>query len=105
QGIAELREVILADVRKRYPHHADRRLMITSGTSGGLTVALSCTINAGDEVIIFDPYFVLYPHMVRLAGGTPVFIDTYPTCTIDVDRVRAAISPRTKAIVVNSPAN
>src|SRR5205085_100139 len=105
QGIPELRETILADVRRLYPGHADRSLMITSGTSGGLMVALCCTIDPGDEVIVFDPYFVMYPHHVRLAGGTPVFIDTYPSCTIDVDRVQSALTARTKAIIVNSPAN
>jgi aspartate aminotransferase/aminotransferase len=104
QGIAELRDRIEADVRARY-RHPDRELFITSGTSGGLLLALFCTINPGDEVIVFDPYFVLYPHLVSLAGGTTVHIDTYPHFDIDLDRVRAAITPRTKAIVVNSPAN
>jgi aspartate aminotransferase/aminotransferase len=104
QGISELRDKIAADVRQRYGH-ADRDVLITSGTSGGLLLALMVTVNPGDEVIVFDPYFVMYPHLVHLAGGTPVFIDTYPDFTIDVDRVRAAITPRTKAIVVNSPAN
>src|SRR5262245_44427116 len=63
------------------------------------------TVNSGDEVIVFDPYFVMYPHLVHLAGGRPVFIDTYPDFSLDADRVQAAITPRTKAILVNSPAN
>jgi aspartate/methionine/tyrosine aminotransferase len=104
QGIPELREKIQADVRRRYPH-ADREIFITSGTSGGLTLALLCTVNPGDEVIFFDPYFVMYPHVVTLAGGTSVILATYPDFQIDVDRVKAAITPRTKAIIVNSPAN
>lgn len=104
QGISELRAKIAADVRQRYGH-TDREVLITSGTSGGLLLALMVTVNPGDEVIVFDPYFVMYPHLVHLAGGTPVFIDTYPDFTIDVDRVRAAITPRTKVIIVNSPAN
>jgi aspartate aminotransferase/aminotransferase len=79
--------------------------MITSGTSGGLLLALCCTVNPGDEVIVFDPYFVMYPHIITLAGGTTVFVDTYPNFTLDPDRVRAALSPRTKAILLNSPAN
>jgi aspartate aminotransferase/aminotransferase len=62
-------------------------------------------VNPGDEVILFDPYFVMYPHLVRLAGGVPVYVDTYPDFAIDLDRVKAAITPRTKAILVNSPAN
>jgi aspartate aminotransferase/aminotransferase len=104
QGIAELRERIAADVKKRY-HDADREVFITSGTSGGLLLALCCVVNPGDEVIVFDPFFVMYPHLVTLAGGTTVYIDTYPDFGIDLDRVRAAITPRTKAILVNSPAN
>lgn len=104
QGIPELRAKILADVRRCFPGQ-DREVLITSGTSGGLVLALTCTINPGDEVIVFDPYFVMYPHFVTMAAGKTVLIDTYPDFQIDVDRVRAAITPRTKAIVVNSPAN
>lgn len=104
QGIPELRDKIQADVQARYSH-ADREVFITSGTSGGLTVALCCTVNPGDEVIVFDPYFVMYPHLITLAGGSAVVIDTYPDFSIDVDRVRAALTRRTKAIIINSPAN
>jgi aspartate/methionine/tyrosine aminotransferase len=104
QGIPELRDKIRTDIHTRY-RHADREVFLTSGTSGGLMLALCCTVNPGDEVIVFDPYFVMYPHLVTLAGGTTVFLDTYPDFAIDVDRVRAALTPRTKAILVNSPAN
>src|SRR5437879_3774483 len=104
QGIPELRGKIATDIRSRHPH-ADREVFITSGTSGGLVLALLCTVNPGDEVIVFDPYFVMYPHLVHLVGGRTVLIDTYPDFRIDVDRVRAALTPRTKAILVNSPAN
>jgi aspartate/methionine/tyrosine aminotransferase len=104
QGIPELRSKIQADVQKRLGHH-DREVFITSGTSGGLVLALFCTINPGDEVIVFDPYFVMYPQLVGLAGGTPIFVDTYPDFGIDVDKVRAVLSARTRAILVNSPAN
>src|SRR5437660_5467681 len=104
QGIAELRAKILSDVRARY-RHADRELFITSGTSGGLALALSATVNPGDEVILFDPYFVSYPHLVTLAGGAPVFVDTYDAFQVDVRAVAAAITPRTKAIVFSSPSN
>ncbi len=104
QGIAELRTKIAADVRKQLPH-ADREVFLTSGTSGGLLLALSCTVNPGDEVIVFDPYFVAYPHLVTFSGGVPVLVDTYPDFDIDPDRVKAVLTPRTKAILVNSPAN
>src|SRR5581483_758167 len=67
-------------------------------------LALLCTVNPGDEVIFFDPYFVMYPHVLSLTGARAVMIDNYPNFDLDVDRVRAALTPRTKAISVNSPA-
>ncbi|HZT79121.1 MAG TPA: aminotransferase class I/II-fold pyridoxal phosphate-dependent enzyme, partial [Gemmataceae bacterium] len=54
QGIPELRARIAADLRARY-RHPDREVFLTSGTSGGLLLALMCTVNPGDEVIVFDP--------------------------------------------------
>src|ERR1051326_986555 len=84
QGIPELRAKIQEDIRKRFGH-SDRELCVTSGTSGGLMLAVYCAVNPGDEVIVFDPYFVVYPPLVRLAGGKPVLIDTYPDFEINVD--------------------
>lgn len=104
QGIAALRETIQARVDAEYGH-ADRQTFITSGTSGGLMLALSTLVNPGDEVLIFDPYFVMYTHLTTLAGGTPVLVDTYPDFRIDLDKVRDAITDRTKVILCNSPAN
>jgi aspartate aminotransferase/aminotransferase len=104
QGIVELREKIRSTIASQFPHR-DRDVVVTSGTSGGFFLALCCTVNPGDEVIVFDPYFVLYPHLVTLVGGKTVFIDTYPNFKIDVDKVRRAMTSRTKAIIVNSPAN
>lgn len=103
-GLPELRAMIRTEVQQRYPH-ADREVLLTSGTSGGLVLALLATVNPGDEVIVFDPYFVGYPHMITLAGGRMVPLDTYPDFDIDPDRVKAALTTRTKLILVNSPAN
>lgn len=104
QGIAHLRDKIQADVDARYGH-ADRQVLITSGTSGGILLALLATVNPGDEVIVFDPYFVMYPQIVRLVGGVAVMVNTYPDFQIDPGRVEAVLSPRTKAIMLNSPGN
>jgi aspartate aminotransferase/aminotransferase len=104
QGIAELRDKIQAEVHRRYAH-ADRQVITTSGTSGGLVLAILSLVNPGEEVIVFDPYFVMYKHLVTLAGANTVFVDTYPDFRIDLEKVRAAITPRTKLILVNSPAN
>ncbi len=104
QGILELREKLHAQMRKEYDHD-DRELFVTSGTSGGLLLALMVLINPGDEVIVFDPYFVMYEALVKVVGGTVVPMDTYPDFKIDLNRVADAITPRTKMIIFNSPAN
>ncbi|MGD9856171.1 MAG: pyridoxal phosphate-dependent aminotransferase [Planctomycetaceae bacterium] len=104
QGIRPLLGTLQSHIDKTYGHD-NRSVFITSGTSGGLMLALCTLVGPGDEVIIFDPYFVMYKHLTRLAGGTPILIDTYPDFRIDVDRVAAAITGRTKVILFNSPAN
>ena len=104
QGIAELRGRLQAAVDAQY-RHADRQVLITSGSSGALLLALCCTVNPGDEVIVFDPYFVMYRHLVTLAGGTSVVVDTYPDFRIDPARVAAAMTDRTKCVLVNTPTN
>lgn len=104
QGIAPLLARIQKDIDAQYGH-GDRKVFISSGTSGALVLALSTLVNPGDEVIVFDPWFVMYKHLITLAGGKTVEVNTYPDFRIDVDRVRSAITPRTKAILFNSPAN
>lgn len=104
QGIPALREKLLERVRREY-HHEDRDLMVTSGTSGAIMLALLALINPGDEVIVFDPYFVLYNSLTAIVGGQGVYVDTYPDFRLDLNRLEAAITPRTKVILFNSPAN
>ena len=104
QGIPELRNAIQAEVTSRLPGQ-ERPALITAGTSGGLMLAMCAAVNPGDEVILFDPYFVAYPHLVTLAGGTSVYVDTYPNFDIDVNRVRDAITPKTKVVLFSNPSN
>ncbi len=104
QGIAPLLNLLQKEVDEQYGH-ADRKLFVTSGTSGGLMLALCTLVNPGDEVIIFDPWFVMYRHLTTLAGGKVVQVSTYPDFRIRIDDVRKAITPRTKVILFNSPAN
>ena len=103
QGMPVLREKLQQQIDAEYAH-ADRQVFVSSGTSGGLVLTMLSLINPGDEVIVFDPYFVMYEPLVRLSGGVPVLIDTYPDFRIDVGRVEAALTPRTKLIILNSPA-
>lgn len=104
QGAAVLHDKLQARVDADLGHD-DRRVLVTSGTSGGLFLALMMTVNPGDEVIVFDPYFVMYDALARVVGARVVPVDTYPDFQIDVDRVAAAVTPRTKLILLNSPAN
>jgi len=104
QGVPALREKLQSRIDAEFGH-ADRRLFVTSGTSGGLMLALTMTVNPSDEVIVFDPYFPMYDALTAVVGGRLVPVDTYPDFRIDLDRTAAAITPRTKAIIFNSPAN
>lgn len=104
QGMPVLREKLQADIDDQYGA-GQREVFVCSGTSGGLVLALLSLVNPGEEVIVFDPYFVMYTSLVKLVGGTPVIVDTYPDFRIDLDKVANAITPKTKMIIVNSPAN
>ena len=109
QGIAPLLDALQAHVDADCGH-ADRKVLITSGTSGALVLAMLSLVDPGDEVICFDPYFVMYPALTGMVGGKIVPIETYPSTPaeqfrIDIERVAAAITPKTKAILLNSPAN
>ncbi|MCG3178860.1 MAG: putative N-acetyl-LL-diaminopimelate aminotransferase [Phycisphaerae bacterium] len=104
QGTGELREALAARLATR-PGWEKPSVLVTSGVSGGLMLAFMALLDAGDEVIVPDPYFVMYKHLVRLVGAKPVFVDTYPDFRLDAARVEAAITERTKLILVNSPAN
>ncbi len=79
--------------------------IVTSGTSGALVLAMMCLLDAGDEAIIPDPYFVMYPQLGALTGGTMVLCDTYPDFRMTAARIEKLITPRTKAVIVNSPGN
>jgi aspartate aminotransferase/aminotransferase len=104
QGIAPFLHRLQTEVDQKY-RHADRKVFVSSGTSGGLVLTMLALVDPGDEVIIFDPYFVMYPPLVQLVGGVPVIIDTYPDFKIDLDKVRDAVTSKTKLILFNSPAN
>ena len=83
----------------------DANVLVTCGVSGGLLLAFLALINPGDEVILPDPYFVIYKHVVNLLGGKCVYIDSYPDFRLPVESIRRSITERTKLIIVNSPCN
>ncbi len=102
-GIPALRERLAAELRDAYG--VTSPVLIVSGVSGGLVLALMATVNPGDEVVFLDPYFVSYWQLVKLCGGTPVPVSSYPDFRFKPDGVEAAITRRTRALIVNSPGN
>ncbi|HEY8667961.1 MAG TPA: aminotransferase class I/II-fold pyridoxal phosphate-dependent enzyme [Tepidisphaeraceae bacterium] len=104
QGIAPLRERIRKDLSTEIGRDVGE-VLITSGVSGGLLLAILSILDPGDEAIFLDPYFVMYKHLVTLAGGKSVIVDSYPDFRFHADRVERAITPRTKMLMLNSPSN
>ncbi|MGC8870414.1 MAG: pyridoxal phosphate-dependent aminotransferase [Brevinematia bacterium] len=108
QGIEPLREKLAEVVnRKRGTKYTKDDCIITSGVSGGLVLLLLSILNEGDEVLFFDPYFVMYKHLVKLFGGKPIIVDIYPDFKISNKKkeIESKITEKTKAIIINSPAN
>ena len=104
QGIAPLRQRLRDDLSKEIGRDVGE-VLITSGVSGGLLLAMLATIDPGDEAVFLDPYFVMYKHLLTLVGGKSVIIDSYPDFRFHADRVEKAITPRTKMLMLNSPSN
>jgi aminotransferase len=108
-GLLELREAICADLDSRYAvsYHPASECLITAGVSEGLDLALRVLLEPGDEVLIPEPCYVAYAPCVTFAGGTPVTVPTDGSdgFRLHVDAVAAAVTPRTKAVLVSSPAN
>lgn len=103
-GIDALREACSNFYETQYGVPLDN-VMITSGVTGGLFLALMATLNDGDEVLFADPYFVMYKHLVNFLGGTSVPIDTYPNFKLSPESLKAAITEKSKILIVNSPCN
>jgi aspartate/methionine/tyrosine aminotransferase len=103
QGIPELREKIASHLKKKGVQFEE--VMVTAGVTGGLLLASLALINPGDEVLIPDPYFVMYEYQVLLMGGVPVFVNTYPDFRLREEEIIKKLSKRTKLIIINSPNN
>ncbi|MCC0011883.1 MAG: pyridoxal phosphate-dependent aminotransferase [Rhodobiaceae bacterium] len=107
-GIPQLKEAIVAKFKRENGlEYAINEISVGTGGKQVLYNALMATINPGDEVIVPAPYWVSYPDMVALAGGTPVAIEAGIATGFKItpDMLEAAITPRTKWIIFNSPSN
>jgi methionine aminotransferase len=107
-GVLALREAIAAKVERCYGarYDAATEIVVTAGATAGLYATLTALVHPGDEVILFEPCYDSYVPVIRLSGGTPVFVSLrYPDYRVDWDEVRRALSPRTRVILVNTPHN
>ncbi|MCA1300657.1 pyridoxal phosphate-dependent aminotransferase [Stappia indica] len=106
-GIPELKEAIVAKfARENGLTYTTNQVTVGTGGKQVLYNALVATLNDGDEVIIPTPYWVSYPDMVLMAGGTPVIVEAdQTTFKVTPEALEAAITPKTKWIIFNSPSN
>lgn len=108
RGLFPLRQAIAQDCEQRRGVTVNPdQVVVTSGTSPAILLCLNLLVDTGDEVILATPHYACYPNMIAVCGGKPVLVPTGPQdgFVIDVSRVRAAITPRTRAILLASPAN
>ena len=108
QGLLELRQAICENYLKRYGVDiTPEQIIVTSGTSPAMLLIFGALLEAGDEVIISDPHYACYPNFIRFVDGIPVRV---PVAEEDgfqfrPEEIRRMVSPRTRAIFINSPAN
>src|SRR5690606_24874757 len=107
-GYPELRAAICEKLqRDNQLTYRPENIVVSTGAKQALANVIHCLIEAGDEVIIPTPYWVSYATLVKMAGGTPVFIN----CGIEAhfklsaDQLRAAITPKTRMLIYSSPSN
>jgi aspartate/methionine/tyrosine aminotransferase len=107
-GIQSLREAI----SKKYKKEMDidisqNEVIITTGSSAAIMLGLITSIEQGDEVILVEPYYPCYPQIVKIFGGQPKLLTTYPeeNFQINISRLKKMITKRTKLLIINSPSN
>lgn len=107
-GVVELRNAVAAKISALYGHdyRAADEITITAGATQAIITIILAVVHAGDEVIVLEPCYDSYVPNIELAGGVPVRVPLTPvTFRPDFDKIAAAITPKTRAIVINSPHN
>ncbi|MFE5140027.1 pyridoxal phosphate-dependent aminotransferase [Streptomyces fagopyri] len=107
-GLSELRAVIAADALRTHGVvvDPDTEITVTVGATEALLTALLTVTDPGDEVLLFEPYFELYPGIVELAGAVPRFVRLEaPDWRLTEEALTRVLSPRTRAVVLNTPHN
>lgn len=105
-GLPELKKKIVEKLNRENNIKAkEDEILISSGVSGSIFLLLSAILDPEDEIILSDPYFVVYEQIIKFLGAKAVFLDTYPDFHIDANKLKSLITTKTKAIVVNTPNN
>ena len=106
KGILKLREEISKNLRetRKIKTNPDN-IIVTAGTSGAIFLLFSSIFDPGEEVILPDPYFVMYQQVLNFLGVKIKYLDTYPDFHINPEKLEKLISPKTKAIILNSSNN
>jgi methionine aminotransferase len=109
-GVPALREAIAAKIAKIYGSQYDpaTEITVTAGATQAILTAILCSVHPGDEVIVIEPVYDSYVPSIELAGGKPVFVqmEVGPQgYSVPWEKVAAAVSPRTRLIMINSPHN
>jgi methionine aminotransferase len=108
QGVPSLRQHIAEKTKELYGawYDPDTEITVTSGATEAIFSAISCVVNPGDAVILFEPAYDAYAPDVLLAGGVPVYVQLkYPDYHVDWNEVKDAITKKTKLLIFNSPHN
>ena len=108
-GIRELREAI-ADKQRRFSgvaFDAEREIVVSAGATGAMYCAFQALLNPGDEVIVFEPFYGYHVSTLRAVDAVPVFVPLDPASSwsFSIDDLEAAVTPKSKALLINTPAN
>ena len=109
-GVPELRTAVAAHQRRRYglSYDPDAEVLVTAGATEAIAAALLALLEPGDEVVALEPYYDSYAASIAMAGGTRVPVTLRPDAgafRLDLDELRAAVTPRTRLLLINTPHN
>ncbi len=107
-GTFPLREAIAEHYHAKYGVQVSpEQILVTAGTSPAMWMAFSAILEPGDEVVLSNPHYACYPNFIRFCGGEPVTVDVHEEDSFQfrLETVAAKVTPRTKAVFINSPAN
>lgn len=104
QGTKELNDMVVKYCKEKYGVESETSF-ITGGASGGLLLSFLTLIDRGDEILLPDPYFVMYYHLANLCEAKITYYNLYPNFELNLEELERKITDKTKAVLVNSPCN